>query len=99
MGAHKDMRIPTLFDLLSRQGALRILELAEHGLMFDVKFRKFAGVTRKMARARIAELMRAGLITNRNNGYFQTPFGKAIWRKYIPELRDAFMSGKNPGGG
>lgn len=86
--------ITHLLAILSRPGTLHILELAEKGLESHKDTCYKIGLSSKQYYSRLSQLTHAGLVKKVSNAYIQTKFGNMVWKEYIPQLRDAFMSGR-----
>lgn len=87
-------KVRDLLAVLSRPGALAILELAGNGLRINPRSHLPAGITRRQMRTRIRELSKSGLIEKKNGTYCMTSFGK-LCQKHIPRLERAFLLGRN----
>ncbi|GEM_PF-2516265 len=90
-------RLGELFAILSRKGALAILEIASGGTTLQACSRA-AGISDRQARSRLADLERAGLVEKAGRIYRKTRYGRILCSRYIPRLKDAFMRGRDGNG-
>ncbi|HJU12869.1 MAG TPA: hypothetical protein VJ792_00235 [Candidatus Nitrosotalea sp.] len=77
-----------LLSLFSKPMTLEVLEESKNGIKHQMDPRLFLGITPKQYRARVVELVEAGLIKKTGKMYFQTNFGYIVRSKYLPRLED-----------
>lgn len=81
------LNVAYLLAVLSRPGALEILELAEKGIKVHAEIHLQIGLARKQYRVRLLQLVKTGLLEKTGGMYLQTKFGTAVYQNYIPRFR------------
>lgn len=82
--------ITSLFKVLSKPDALRILLLAGEGIKNSTYATEELDLTPKTYYARLKQLVDVGLVRKKDGVYGQTPFGIFICDKIIPTTNNAF---------
>lgn len=81
-------KVTDLLAVLSSPGTLHILELAENGIIARADAHLRTGLSKRQYYARLSQLVRIGLLDKVGGVYLQTRFGVAVYKDYIPRLRD-----------
>jgi len=84
--------ITSLFKVLSKSDALRILLLAGDGIENSTYATEELDLTPKRYYARLKELVDIGLVRKKDGVYGQTPFGLFVCNKIIPTTNNAFKN-------
>lgn len=91
MTARTKTMMAELLAVLSKSGAMAILEQAENGIKAHTEAHLKFDLTRKQYYGRLSLLVKAGLIEKVSGSYRQTKFGILIWHEYLPKLEAAFF--------
>jgi nitrogen regulatory protein PII-like uncharacterized protein len=81
-----------LFKVLSKPDALEVFLLAGEGIKNSAYAIEELGVSSKKYYARLKDLVEMGLVSKKDGGYGQTPFGLFMCNKIIPTTNNAFKN-------